>query len=269
MRNPFFVVLSAIFLCAGMSMANAAELPCFVHQVARTAESGTSVIVTGIPAGTGACQYAWDATVSAAIVVLQYQLQRQDRGGEIVTIEYFGASYKLTGDRSRRNMLVLNNLEDGQYRLLTVNGGNFLEALHFSVGGVANINGLNLSVPYAQAAAVVHNGYLYFRAHLGRSAVASGYLYQDQANGRTEMIQVDFVAVDPQNSDLMINQPFVRGGIMDLPWVQVKLPNNDIDPNRSINACLTTDGGGATACFRVYDPSNPMKAVDGFAPSSK
>ena len=266
MQNLLFVVLSAIFLCAGMSMLGAAELPCFVHQISRVVDSGTNVAITGNPSGSGACQYSFS---NSPFVALQYQLQRQDRGGEMVTIEYFGASYKLTGDRSRRNMLVLNNLEDGQYRLLTVNGGNFLEALHFSVGGVATINGLNLSVPYAQAAAVVHNGYLYFRAHLGRSAVASGYLYQDQANGRTEMIQVDFVAVDPQNSDLMINQPFVRGGIMDLPWVQVKLPNNDIDPNRSINACLTTDGGGATACFRVYDPSNPMKAVDGFAPSSK
>lgn len=266
MRNPFFMILSAIFLCAGMSMLGAAELPCFVHQVSRVVDSGTSVAITGNPSGSGACQYSFG---NSPFVALQYQLQRQDQSGEMVTIGYFGASYKLTSNRNRRNMLVLNSLEDGEYRLLTINSNNFLEAVYFSVGGTVGINRLDLSIPYAQAAALAHNGYLYFRGHLGRNAVASGYLYQDQADGRTEMIQVEFFAVDPQNNDLMINQSFIRGGIMDLPWVRVKLPNNDIDPNRSINACLTTDGGGATACFRVYDPSNPMKMVDGFAPSSR
>lgn len=262
MRNSVLVLLSAICLCAGMSVANATELPCFVHQVARTVESGTSVAITGMPAGTGACQYAYDAAASAAIVVLQYQLQRQDQNGEFTTVGYLGSSYKLDGTRNRRTMLTLGNLEDGQYRLITVNGGAFLEALHFSVGGIANINNLDLAIPYVQPMAVVHGGFLYFRAHLGRTTVASGYLYQ-----RAEMLQTDFSLVDPQG-DSALNQPSVRGGILDLPLVRARLLNNSFDPNRPIQACLTADGGGVTACFVVYDPNSPMKLVtDGFSPS--
>ncbi|MEK7501855.1 MAG: hypothetical protein AAB629_02940 [Patescibacteria group bacterium] len=160
-------------------------------------------------------------------------------------------------------MYEVNSLKDGQYRLLTVSNGNFLEALRFTIGEASGDRD-NDETPYAQTMAVAMNGRLYFRGNPGRSDVAGGYLYQETSPGNTSVISVEFRKIDSED---LFSHPQIKGGVLDLPWIEVELPsNNGLSPNRSISACLTTDRGGATACFRVFDPTSPLR-FDGFAPS--
>lgn len=266
-----------LFFAIFAAVAIAAEIPCVVTQVdGALFPSGARVPVFAVSSRTANCPASpfVDRGLSGEVLgttnILRYTIDRFNPA--IAEWERVGEQRvgSVVSGSDRRTELFTLTLADGRYRLTTVNGDVFLEALHFTVGGIGEDTLLpvatrpDLQVPYLCSARVASGGYLYFRGYLGGNRVALGYLYQLR-KGRTEVLPVEFEEVHPQDTSVFVNQPFLRGGMLDPPWVRVRLPNNSLDPNRPVYASITRDGGGATVQGVVFNPmASPAHYTGGF-----
>lgn len=185
-----------------------------------------------------------------------------------------------TGITKRQKITVYSGLSDGRYRLTIVNGKVpgpwfFLNAIYFIVGGTGDrpittfldndVYKIEGKLPYIQPSRTVVNKTLYFRGYLGGNGgkFAKGYLYQVK-NNETEFLPVIFEQVDNKEASIFVNQSFIKGGVIDLPWIKVNLPNNNLDPTRPIFASITAPGGGITIQGIIYDPLYPASFFMGF-----
>lgn len=270
-----FAVLAAILGFGANALAQPLP-PCVVTRVGNGSlfSSGAEIPVFAVSSRTANCPASPLVDFTAGEVREVYDLIRYtvDRWNsstsewERVGEQRIGTVVS-GGDRWVR-LFTLSFTTDGRYRLTAVNGETFLENIHFTVGGTGeNTFTMVLSSqrerapqePYFHSARVTSSGYLYFRGFLGGGRVASGYLFQDQQDGKVEILPVDFEEI----SGGTFNQQHTRGGILDLLWVRVKLPNNSFDPTRPVYASVTRDGGGVTVQGVVFDPMDPAAHYTG------
>lgn len=177
-----------------------------------------------------------------------------------------GQPFQLAGgEYNRQKVAKIEGLADGQYRLTLVNGKDtgpwyYQDALHFSVG--STIGTTEQRMPRFKSARVTHAGVLYFRGELA-GGFATGYLYQVQKGGETLVVLVEFST----GVTSFTTHPSFRGGILDPPWVGVRLPAsaNRFDPSLPVFASVTADGGGATVQGVVFDPTDPSAFFNGFS----
>lgn len=269
MRLKRLSLFLAVFAVIGVM---AAELPCVVTQVDGNLFPSGSVVVVYAMSGRVNCPEPPVVEISEKSFMLysfvRFVLDRWSDGEWKQFGDQFSARVP-AGIYSRAGIAELAGLMDGRYRLIAASGNHFLEAIHFAAGGTGE-NAItmllapsrsDLRVPYLHSARVAVSGYLFFRGHLG-GRVASGYLYQLR-KGFTEILPAEFEQVDPQDTSVFVNQSFLRGGTLDLPWVRVRLPNNSLDPSRPVYASVTADGGGITVQGVVYDPTDPAAHYTG------
>ncbi len=172
-------------------------------------------------------------------------------------------------DVRRRTLVETLSLGDGQYQLVVTNGVIYQQQVFFTVGGSGESQLFSLAppkprlaLPYIRSAAIVKDGYLYFRGDLGHGRFAEGYFYQIR-EGLVEILSTIFETVDPQDQSIFVNLPQVRGGALDLPWVRAKLINNKLDPTSPVYSSIT-NYDGLTVSDMVYDPADPAKYFSGF-----
>ncbi|MDE2312371.1 MAG: hypothetical protein KGJ93_04785 [Patescibacteria group bacterium] len=283
MNNRFFFAFAVVaLLCAAPVFGQSANaLPCFVSQVDRNLfNPGESVAVFGIPSGNGNCQNEHIGS-SGIELGINYRLDVWNpEKGDWDFVRYDETSLLLDGRQTRTKMVSYAGLPAGHYAVTSTDGAGFLESIYFDVAGAGAARPQTVCVgncgkqfngdgrrPYMRSASIVIGGTMYFRALMSHSA--RGYLYQVRPD-RTEVVPVSFDFVSPADSSAFVNQPAIRGGGLDLPWVQVQLPPNSLSAAYPVYASITADGGGMTANGIVYDPNDPAREMsNGFAAASK
>ena len=281
MNNRFFFAFAVVaLLCAAPVFGQSANaLPCFVSQVDRGLFNlGEDVAVFGIPSGNGNCQNEHIGS-SGIELGINYQLNVWNNStGSWDFVRYDETSLLLDGRQTRTKMAFYSGLPAGHYAVTSTDGVGFLEAVYFDVAGAAQPQTVCVGncgkqfnsdgrLPYMRSASIVIGGTMYFRALMSHSA--RGYLYQVRPDW-TEIVPVGFDFVSPADGTAFVNQPAIRGGGLDLPWVQVKLPANSFSAAYPVYASITADGGGVTANGIVYDPADPAREMsNGFAAASK
>jgi hypothetical protein len=270
-------ILAVFLMVAGLAFA--APLPCFVAQVDRQSFGDWEKIpVYGIVSHSANCaesdvRLLPDGNVSISLPLV-FSLERWDgetwtRIGDLRKMSFPAGADE---QKLRKELFTLDaaTLGSGRYRLASANGGKFLEALYFTIGAIEEMSLLEVRrppeanrVPYLKSAAVVVDGYVYFRAYIGDATWTKGYVYQPRPDF-TEVLPVEVEMINPQ-ANIFVNRVDLRG-TLDLPWIRVRLPNNSLDPTRPIYLSATADGGGITVNGVVYDPNDPAKTVTGFQP---
>jgi len=269
MRNQ---LLFAFLLVVLLSTSMLAQGPCVLSQLDRTSFFSWEKVSVFSVSGDENCSFYsgtwenWSASLNLVLVRLDPPAQEGGQPAMTQVEEQVRVSF-VPGQANRQLVATFDaqklGLKSGRYAVLVANvsdygaSWNFQQLLHFTIGS----DTLALAMPYIQPAAVVVDGYLYFRGQLGNENFADGYLYQPRSD-RTEILRVQFRSVDPEDN-IFVNQPHVRGGSLDLSWVRAKLPNNSLDPKMPVYGSFTINGGAITATAVVYDPANPSRTYLG------
>lgn len=280
MTKHLIVLFTALLVLSFGATLTATELPCVVSQL-QVATRPEPSQVSGGPlyaiSVTAMVTYSSDPNcghttydVATGIITFHpiYIVERRDSGTGLYT-PYRAFPPVISNDgsgRSRRVLVLETSLEQGSYRVRSTAGSNLIESLPFAVGSTASdfAQPLPFSQPvprddrfglaYGQASAIVFGGNLYFRGNNPDLKRASGYLYQDRADGTTTVVQTTFdMQLDASDAGFTaLPQSF------DLGWMRANTaPAVGLDAGLPIVGCITTSGG--TTCFEVFNPSVPFR----------
>jgi hypothetical protein len=289
--------LFTIFLAviASLAMAPAATatnqtLPCLLSQVSvNTRPEPTQVpggplylvVVTSMVSYQTDCRStSYETTTGALAVHPLYVMERRSIDtGTYEAIRSFAPKIPFDGSgKLRRTAVVETSLPRGSYRVRSFDGTLPLENLPFAVGSTAaDFPGVlpfakalpaddRASLAYGQASAIVRKGVTYYRGFNPDGKIATGYLFQDQADGTTAILPVIFEQLDPNDGDNFANSMGFSG---DLTWTRIKIATDQqigsslFDAGLPITGCVKTSVG--TSCFNVFDPIAPFRDFDGNA----
>jgi hypothetical protein len=273
MKSVDFSMFLLVALLMSASMLVASQ-PCVLTQVDNNLFAAGQIEVSAMVAPGGFCpQVAFEKGDFAYPVV--YGLSRLNDNGQWISVG-IPVFATLKESAKRKRIKVFEGLEDGRYVLVSVNATadnpqqyTFLEQVFFTVGSTRENDQFGRTVtpqgfaqlPYGKSSRILIGSYLYFRGLIGKGAFATeGYLYQLQTT-RTKVVPVAFEQVNPQDDSVIMNQSFLRGGTLDLPWVRVRLSESDFDLSRPIFGSITVDGGGVTTQGMVFDPTDPLAEI--------
>ncbi|MBI4050406.1 MAG: hypothetical protein HY609_06800 [Deltaproteobacteria bacterium] len=266
----FVLFLSVfVFLSTGVVLAGG-DLPCVLPQVDRSFFASGEEVRVHLASGRSNCPAPPLVEMLEEGLVISdeiwFSLERWE--ARAARWEQVGEQWRVNrrpvgSGLDKRELVTSPRLDAGSYKLTAKQAieGGFLSTVRFDVGEVARPSGCT---PYVQSSGIVAGGHLYFRGDLCGAAAAAGYLYQVREEDRTEILPVVFEQV-PQDASEWTNQPFIRGGTLDLPWVRVRLSNNSFDPGRPVLAAPTVNG--ITVNGVAYDPRHPIRHFLGFSPS--
>jgi hypothetical protein len=279
----FCVVIVACSLA--MTAATAQTLPCFLSQVqiaSRPEPSEVSggplydLVATAMVSYRSDCRSTtYDANAgSLAIHPLYVMERRNSETGIYEAIRSFAISISFDGSgKSRRQAAFETSLPRGSYRVRSFDGTELLESLPFAAGSTIGdfapvlpfVKPLpqddRLALAYGQPSAIVRSGAIYFRGMIPEGQVASGYLYQDQSDGTTAVVPMQFEQLDASAIVAIFN---VLPPLNELGWMRVKLSSQigigTFDAGLPITGCIKS--GAGTTCFSIFDPAVPNRDVD-------